>query len=336
MARTLPAAYRDEVRTKSGARVSVAIASAGLALALPGAAQAAFPGANGRIAFTVEDWGPPEQCLPVPHGCEPRVISSRIETVLPDGRGRRVLQSVPGAELAWSPNGRLLAFQQGLRLAIIRHDGTGLRQLPQLTEGEQEPAWSPDGRRLAFVGNHPCLYCSWLYTARIDGTGLRRVVRAGARWPSWASTGRIAFVNWDDQYMRPVPPADALYTIRADGSRMRRLFGRYWGTGQQPDWSPDGRRIAFRARKHIFTLRADGRALRRLTGPKRARGQGSSDPAWSPAGDYIAFIRDYDLYVMRSNGRGLRRLIDAPDQVLGDPTKMWTRLGSPSWQPVPR
>jgi Tol biopolymer transport system component len=317
----------------------LATAIAGLALAVPSAALAAFPGANGRIAFAAEDWRLPDPCLPIPHGCEPEFVSSRIETVLPNGKGRRVLQTVPvgtDAGLTWSPNGRLLAFGQGGRLAIIRHDGAGLRLLPQLTESELEPAWSPDGRRLAFVGNQPCPYCSWLYAVRGDGTGLRRVVKMGARWPTWSPTGRIAFVNWDDQYRRPVPPADGLYTIRPDGSRLRRLFGRYWGTGQQPDWSPDGRRIAFRARNHIFTLRADGRGLRRLTAPKEnPPGQGSSDPTWSPDGRYIAFIRDYDLYVMRANGRGLRRLIDAPDPDPADRTKGWSQLGSPAWRPLP-
>jgi Tol biopolymer transport system component len=314
--------------------------AAGLALALTATAQAAFPGANGRIAYTAEDWRLPDPCLPIPHGCEPEITSSRIETVLPNGRERRILRTVPvgaHAGLAWSPNGRLLAFEQGLRLAIIRHDGTRLRVLPRLTEGELEPAWSPNGRRLAFVGDQPCPYCSWLYTVRSDGTGLRRVGEAGARWPTWSSAGSIAFVNWDDQYRRRIGVRDGLYTIRPDGSRLRRLFGRYWGTGKQPDWSPDGRRIAFGARKHIFTLGADGRGLRRLTAPKKnPRGPGSSDPSWSPDGKYIAFIRDDDLYVMRSNGRGLRRLIDAPDQDPGDRTKGWTVLGSPAWQPLPR
>jgi Tol biopolymer transport system component len=296
--------------------------AAGLVIGV-GDARGAFPGANGRVAFAVEKWRLPDPCLPTPHGCDPEVFSSTIETVLPSGRGRRVLRAFPVEEgvgesgPVWSPSGGALTFQQGSRLAIIRADGTGLRRLPQLTNGDGEPTWSPDGRRLAFVGRRLC--CNWLYTVRRNGTALRRVTAQEVRWPAWSTTGTIAFGL-----------TDGTYTIRPDGSRLRRLFGRYRETGQQPDWSPDGSRIAFVARQHIFTMSADGRRLRRLTD-----NFGDSDPAWSPDGNYIAFIRDYDLYVMRANGREQRRVVDGPDQGLDHP-RPWAEVSAPTWQPLPR
>jgi TolB protein len=262
------------------------------------------------------------------------VYSSSIETVLPSGRGRQVLrafpveQSVGESGPVWSPSGRSLTFQQGSQLAIIRADGTGLRQLPELTNGDGEPTWSPDGRRLAFVGHRLC--CNWLYTVRRDGTALRRVIAQEARWPAWSTTGRIVFVNYNDQRAGVVGITDGTYTIRPDGTQLRRVFRRYWGTGQQPDWSPDGSRIAFVARQHIFTMSADGRRLRRLTD-----NFGDSDPAWSPDGKYIAFIRDYDLYLMRANGRKERRVVDGPDQGLDHPGP-WAEVSAPTWQPLPR
>jgi Tol biopolymer transport system component len=329
------------------------LAVAGLAPALgAGDAQAAFPGANGRIAFTITElrWPPPEDCTPDPHSCpEPIPVSSAIQTVLPGGRGRRVLYPWPTggsareSAPAWSPNGRLLAFQPGVgRLAIIRRDGSGFRQLPQLTDADSEPAWSPDGRRLAFAGDRPCMYCRWLYTVRPDGTGLRRVIAEGAYAPAWSVTGRIAFVNWDDQYLKRVGLKDGLYTIRPDGNGLRRIYtGGYLGPGITPDWSPDGRRIVFAAatrdapdNQEIFTVEANGRGLRQLTS-FRSRDTGSS-PVWSPDGKYIAFLRRKGLYVMRPNGRGLRQIVAAKLPDADDPQRAWTELGSPTWGRQPR
>jgi Tol biopolymer transport system component len=302
-------------------------------------AGAAFPGTNGRIAFAVEKWRLPVPCAPIPHGCEPELLSSSIETVLPSGRGRRVLRAfrldeATGGESGpvWSPTGRLLTFQQGSRLAVLRRDGTRLRLLPQLTSGDADPTWSPDGRRLAFGGRSAC--CHWLYTVRTDGTGLRRVVAQEARWPAWSSTGTIAFVNYNDSGGASGGLKDGLYTIRPDGSRLRRLFGRFWGPGVQPDWSPDGTRLAFQARNHIFTIGAQGDGLRRLTTPKRAR-RHNSDPAWSPDGKYIALIRDEDLYVMRANGRRLRRIVDITQPDPDNRERAWEEVGPPTWQPLP-
>jgi Tol biopolymer transport system component len=325
----------------------LAVTAGALVLALPAAALAAFPGANGRVAFTVQEWRappPPDPAAePPPYYIKPgypedSVVSSRIETVLPSGRARRVLHTLPAEDYynpgkpAWSPGGRVLALAEGGRLAIMRHDGTGLRRLPQLTDSDTEPAWSPDGRRLAFVGTRSCLYCTWPFTVRSDGTGLRRVTIRGAGSPAWSNTGTLAFLNTTDR---------GLYSVRPDGSRLRRLFGRYWGWGNQPDWSPDGRRIAFSARGRIFTIGANGRGLRRVSKDL----PGHSAPAWSPDGKYIAFARsDYPLtdeddgvYVMRSDGRGARRIVNARRRVSSDGQLVeWEVLGSPSWQPLPR
>jgi Tol biopolymer transport system component len=328
-------AIRTQGRFAVGGWVAVAVAALTLALGV-GAAEAAFPGTNGRIAFAVDKWAPADPCLPVPHGCEPDLVSSTIETVRASGRGRRVLYKFPAGPatdsgLTWSPSGRLLAFEWLGRLAIIRRDGTGLRRLPQLTERDSEPAWSPDGRRLAFVGSRRCDYCYWIHTVRLDGTALRPVIAQGAASPAWSVTGRIAFVHYYDQYAKPASVQNGLYTIKPDGSRLRRLFGRYWGPGQAPDWSPDASRIAFVARGQIFTLGADGRGLRRLTAFKQDLVV--SGLVWSPDGKYIAFARTDDLYVMRANGRGLRRVIDTQSP---QPNQAWSEVGAPSWQALPR
>ncbi len=325
-------------------RARLVVAAASLLLGTGVApARAAFPGTNGRIAIAVQEWRGADPCLPVAHGCEPELVSSRIETVLPDGTGRRVLRAFEPSEgisidngPAWSPNGRLLVFQQGARLATIRRDGTGLRLFPLLTINDREPTWSPDGGRIAFIGERLCPYCTFLYSVRRDGTGLRRLIRHAARWPAWSVTDTLVFVNYDDQPRMQIGLDDALYTARPGGSRLRRVFGRFWGPGVQPDWSPDGRRIAFGARRHIFTIGAAGRGLERLTEPSRPR-LSSVDPAWSPDGKQIAFLRGGDLYVMRSGGGGgLRRILDAPAEDFDHPERHWLALSGPGWQPLPR
>jgi hypothetical protein len=217
-----------EMRTASRPRAATWLALvAGVALALPVAAHAAFPGANGRIAYTVQRWRPPPPPPPPPPEPPPYKywsedfpvpVSSRIETALPSGQRRLALHAFAGwqpgsygdssTRPSWSPSGRLLAFGQDGRLAIMRADGTGLHQLPQLTDGDSTPAWSPDGRRLVFSGRGSCLYCWSLETVRTDGTGLRRVADFAADWPAWSVKGSIAFLNNDDQYQSQLGPPD--------------------------------------------------------------------------------------------------------------------------------
>jgi Tol biopolymer transport system component len=144
-------------------------------------------------------------------------------------------------------------------------------------------------------------------------------------------------MNNDDPYRMTIGPPDGLYSVRSDGSKRRRLYGNFYALGNEPDWSPDGSRLVFRARGRIFTMNANGTRRRPITeGPRRYR-----NPAWSPDGDYIAVIGgdedDQGLYVMRPNGRGLRKVVDAQRTTSSDGELLeWEVLGPPSWQPLRR
>ena len=99
---------------------------------------AAFPGANGRIAFGASA---------VHDDSVPPTSSRSIDTALPSGRSRRSLRSclmvngepdhgdcsIEYRSPAWSASGRQVAFDAGFRLALIRSDGTGYRLLRRRT-----------------------------------------------------------------------------------------------------------------------------------------------------------------------------------------------------------
>jgi Tol biopolymer transport system component len=102
---------------------------------------------------------------------------------------------------------------------------------------------------------------------------------------------------------------DQLYSIRADGTQRRQLTSgfseAYW-----PQWSPDGRWIAFAGRRasdpgrELYVMGSDGSGLRRLTSVEGR----VSTPAWSPGGGRLAFV-DRDsrrLFVVRADGTGLK------------------------------
>jgi WD40 repeat protein len=110
---------------------------------------------------------------------------------------------------------------------------------------------------------------------RAGGGGFRHLTRNRRdRAPTWSPDGaRLAFER-----------GSALYVMRADGNKLRRLVPRQRG-GTQPAWSPNGHEIAFVRRGALYVMRSDGSHQHLLY---RRRGVAVNRPSWSPNGKRIA------------------------------------------------
>ena len=92
-----------------------------------------------------------------------------------------------------------------------------------------------------------------------------------------------------------------------------------------PAWSPDGKLVAFAARRgtghfEIYTIGVDGTGLRRVTYST----EDAFEPAWSPDGSTIAFSRGGSIVTIDPNGEQQQVLTDADDND-----------SSPDWNPRP-
>ncbi|HEY2309939.1 MAG TPA: hypothetical protein VGH46_02350 [Gaiellaceae bacterium] len=156
-------------------------------------------------------------------------------------------------DAAWSPSGRLIAFDsdRGSRkgfsaIYVMNPNGRSIRQItkPAGRLSDYEPRFSPAGTHLVF--------------ARARGTA-------------------------DNA------PA-ALFTVGLDGSGLHRLTSFSLRVGAS-DWSPDGKRIVFEAYPNgaygdIYAIDATGGAPINLTHDRT----GQADPVWSPDGRKILFL----------------------------------------------
>ena len=106
-----------------------------------------------------------------------------------------------------------------------------------------------------------------------------------------------------------------LYTIELSTGRIAPLgTGGDWND-EQPRWSPDGRRVAFKSDRggsyNIYVMDADGGNVRRLTDHAGI----DHDPAWLPDGESLVFTSDrdrgrnrWDLYRLWVADRSVERL----------------------------
>ncbi len=109
-----------------------------------------------------------------------------------------------------------------------------------------------------------------------------------------------------------------IYVMNADGTNPVNITNNPGDDGQ-PNWSPDGTRIAFNAFRtgnsnyEIYVINADGTGLVQLT---NNTGGASFTPDWSPDGTRIVFDSDRtgnnEIYVMNADGTNQTNLSNNP------------------------
>lgn len=241
------------------------------------------------------------------------------------------------AELAFSPDGRLVAFVRSIveRVDDIYLVGVSGSEVKRLTFDHAEITgldWSSDGGSIVFSSDREGASTLWRVpvSGRTPGWIPTAIRGSGVHQPSVARSGDLlAFVQRVQHvniWSYPVPAAD-------DDSRDDRDAPRPVITSTQwdsnPSVSPDGRHIAYVSNRtgsyEVWMSDADGDNPVQMTS---FGGPFTSTPRWSPDGNRIAFAGrgkdNVDIYILEVTGGRVERLTSAN---ANDQAPHWSRDG---------
>jgi Tol biopolymer transport system component len=330
---TKPLARSRTVLLVACVALAVLVACAVAAVAALEPAKAAFPGKNGAIAFSSDR---------LPDG-QPEVYRMRA-----NGSDQRKLSDTAGVANGspqWSADGQKIVFTShpafkeiDSEIYVMDSDGSEEVNLTDDTAWDTEPCWFPSGDRIAYVSDRTTDGSGQevdIYALQVGSSGDTQPVRI-TNTPSEHESGpvvspdgkQIAFVGpdpfvggWDIYVMRSEPQSPTNQPKRLTFFGTRGAF--------EPNWSPDGKQIAFASEGYIYVMNADGTDQTRITSTPARDGY----PAFSPNGKYIAFSStrgnaegsfEEDIWKMKSDGSN-------PTQLTDDPR----HDSEPNWQPLP-
>lgn len=304
---------------------------AAVGLVTPSTALAAFPGANGKIAY-VHQIGMTSSAIysASSSGASPKNLSS------PSNPSARTADFQP----AWAPKGKQIAFVRADttncsgQIWTMNPDGTDQRDLSNdpTSFSEINPAYGPDGS-IVFVRapkgtfdicNQSPVNQGNIWVRKPNGA-LKQLTSDGLdSSPVFSPDGSlIAFTR---NSATPGSPPQIMITF-ANGSQSAKSLG----PGVKPNWSPDGTKIVFAAPGNpggptggaVTVINSDGTHRQTLNTTGTA-------PVWSPDGLQIAFLlptgqMSSAIAVMNANGTNPHP-ITTPGSGNSDV--------KPDWQPV--
>ena len=217
----------------------------------------------------------------------------------------------PNSDNLWphfTPDGRTVVFTNCLGAACdggisaVRVDGSDLHAItPNSGDSYNNAVPSPAGSQIVFMRWHVNGIMMRLYTRAIRG-GTERPITP-ARLEAWAPDwnpqgGRIVFSS----NLYSTRPHGAIYTVRPDGTGLRKLTNPPWPLeDSQASYSPDGRRLVLssdrrypnRCCSDLYTMSASGGALHRipLTSTAAVDANWGTAPPLTISGIQHAYVR---------------------------------------------
>jgi TolB protein len=280
-------------RTIAVPLVTIGLVLASIGLAAP--ANAALPGANGRIAFERFAGG-----------------ADNLFTMQSDGSDVQQLTHFTDRAAnrpAWSPDGTMVAFDElniakgSRQIYVINADGTGHhRVFSDQFFLDFSPSYSPDGSKIVFQRCRPDGDSCTIAVARSDGTGHVRNLAAfvpdsGQGEPVYSPDG--SSIAYSGYFLNGV--LVATYVMSADGTHVRRITRASRGA-KLPDWAPDGSVLSVSHccdadPSRLWTVRPDGTGLTEIFSGATVFGS-----SFAPDGTQIAFQSGSAIWVADANG----------------------------------
>jgi TolB protein len=319
-------------------------------LALASDASGTPPGRNGEITFTrYEDESRTAGAI-YATSSDGRV-TSRVTRPPLGAADQHPDWSWSGSRLTFERCTGLFSAREQCAVGVARKGDTDVRivkprcGLPKRTELcplVRGPAFTRQGKIVVGLGwgerrfqpsgvSCPCVDNQYehfeLVLMDADGTNVQKIFgldgwRGSLNRPQVSPDGRRLVVERRNSWVSRPRGGSALFVLNLDGSGVRQITPWRVAGGDGPDWSPDGRRVVFRAPRlvafagsNLYTVRADGKDLRQLTHfPKSVEVLSSS---YAPDGKWIVFSRSGhggspDLFLIRPDGSGLRQLTRTP------------------------
>ena len=241
-----------------------------------------------------------------------------------------------------SYDGRYVAYaaQKGKNFDIFYFDPTqpkiNVIQVTRHVSDDINPAWSSDSKSLFFCSARLDALSIWKVKVK-GGKGIQQItVREDASDfdPNISPDGqKMVFCSLKGKrsssffYSKKVTPT--IWIANVDGSRMTQI-----GSGYNPRWSPDGRKILFHAPAgdnfDIWMTNPDGTDKTQLT----TDSADDMDASWSPDGKMIVFASDregavalktsFDIWVLDLQGTGITQLTYDPGN---DGSPFWAKNG---------